>query len=253
MLALISPAKTLDPAAPVPDVPHSQPMFPDQTRQLVELLRGFDEAALATLMGLSPALARLNWERFQDFSRVAPPIVRPAAALYRGDTYTGLAVDDWSREDWAFAQGHVRILSGLYGLLRPLDLIQPYRLEMGVRLANPAGKDLYAFWGGRLAEAVTKALVGHEHPLVVNLASEEYAKAVSGLPMLTPVFQEARGDRLQVIGLMAKRARGAMARFMVTRRLTAPEGLRDFNEGGYAFREALSDGQRWVFVREGRG
>ncbi|GAB0057990.1 Peroxide stress resistance protein YaaA [Candidatus Magnetaquicoccaceae bacterium FCR-1] len=250
MLALISPAKTLDPHPEPLPLATTQPFFQQLAQELAEVMRGFDAPALESLMNISPALARLNAERFQSFiANPAPQVGHPAAQLYRGDTYTGLDVDSWSLDDWEFAQGHLRILTGLYGLLRPLDRIQPYRLEMGTRLANPRGKDLYAFWGKQLIEAITAQVATHANPTVINLASEEYAKAVAGLPMVTPVFKEERRGRLQVIGLMAKRARGAMARHMITQRLECPEPLQAFTEGGYRYRPELSNASHWIFVR----
>ncbi|MBF0342360.1 MAG: peroxide stress protein YaaA [Magnetococcales bacterium] len=254
MLVLISPAKTLDTAPSCLGLPGSCPEFLDQARQLAALLQGYDAVALEKLLGISPALARLNRERYQQFLTLADSDRHKfAAELYRGDTYDGLAVDTWNREDWGFAQGHLRILSGLYGLLRPLDLIQPYRLEMSTRLVNPAGRDLYAFWGRQLADAVAIQVADHPDPRVIHLASEAYIRAVPGVALLTPVFLEERPEGLKVIALLAKRARGAMARYLITRRLTTPEPLQEFCEGGYGFRPDLSDARRWVFVRADRG
>ncbi|MBF0272329.1 MAG: peroxide stress protein YaaA [Magnetococcales bacterium] len=254
MLALISPAKTLDPSPSRLTLPGTRPAFVEQANQLAALLKSHSETELAALLGISPTLARLNAERFREFSTDAhPPQTKHAAALYRGDTYDGLDVDSWTPDDWQFAQGSLRILSGLYGLLRPLDGIQPYRLEMSSKLANPAGKDLYPFWDRRLSRAVTAEATTHDDPTVIHLASEAYIKAVPGIPLLTPVFLEARPEGLKVIALLAKRARGAMARFLVTRRLTTPEPLKTFNALGYRFREELSTPGRWVFVREQTG
>ncbi|MBF0163573.1 MAG: peroxide stress protein YaaA [Magnetococcales bacterium] len=250
MLALISPAKTLDPHPKPLPVASTQPFFQPLALELVEIMRGFDAPALQTLMNISPALARLNADRFQNYlDHPTPTAGHPAAQLYRGDTYTGLDVDSWSPDDWHFAQDHLRILTGLYGLLRPLDRIQPYRLEMGTRLATPRGKDLYAFWGKRLIEVITQEVAAHANPTVINLASEEYAKAVAGLPMVTPIFKEERRGGLQVIGLMAKRARGAMARHLITHRLETPDPLQGFTAGGYRYRPELSDPTHWIFTR----
>ncbi|MBF0626850.1 MAG: YaaA family protein [Magnetococcales bacterium] len=251
MLALISPAKTLDTTPSRLDLPGSVPGLLDSANQLATLLKKHSETQLAQLLGISPALAQLNAERFRNFTTEgSSPHAKPAAELYRGDTYDGLNVESWSREDWQFAQGALRILSGLYGLLRPLDAIQPYRLEMSSRLANPAGQDLYRFWGNRLSDAILAETASHADPTVLHLASADYIKAVPGIPLLTPVFLEPRPEGLKVIGLLAKRARGAMARFMITRRLTSPEPLKQFTEGGYRFQDHLSDSGRWVYVRE---
>ncbi|MEO5332223.1 MAG: peroxide stress protein YaaA [Magnetococcus sp. YQC-5] len=163
--------------------------------------------------------------------------------------------DSWDDEDWLFSQTHLRILSGLYGLLRPLDRIQPYRLEMNTQLPNPRGENLYAFWRHLLTSEITSLIAQHHTPIVINLASEEYIKAIDisrlPSPMITPIFKEARHGRLQVIGLLAKRARGAMARYMIQNRLKTPEPLQQFTEGGYRFQAELSNAQQWVFVRGG--
>ncbi|MBF0614373.1 MAG: peroxide stress protein YaaA [Magnetococcales bacterium] len=253
MIILISPAKTMDPAPTRLDLPLSQPEWLDEANRLATILKGLESRALEQLLGISPALAQLNAERFRNFSLdPAPAQLKPAGELYRGDTYDGLAVATWNQEDWRFAQHTLRILSGLYGLLCPLDGIQPYRLEMSTRLVNPAGKDLYRFWGTRLSDSLRRQLAEHAHPVVVHLASEDYIKAVPALPLLTPVFLEPKPDGLKVIGLLAKRARGAMARFAITRRLSDPEPLKEFTEEGYRYRPELSDTARWVFVRDAR-
>lgn len=258
MLAFISPAKTLDEGAVTPPCVPGLPRFLEEARELAGLLRELTPAQLGGLMGISPSLAELNHRRFQGFG--VPPTpgnAKPAALLYRGDTYQGLEADSLGPADWEFARGHLAILSGLYGVLGPGDLIQPYRLEMGTRLANRRGRDLYAFWGEALARELAARVAGHPDPTLINLASQEYARAVPvkalGVPLVTPVFKEARGGRLQVIGLLAKRARGAMARYLIDRRLEGPEGLKGFGEGGYRFRADLSGEREWVFVRDGAG
>ena len=252
MLAVVSPAKKLnfDPHAEA--LPFSAPAFPTQAAQLVEIARGLSPADLKALMGISDALADLNHERFQRFSADAGPgEAKQAALAFSGDTYVGLRAAELSPEALSWAQDHLVILSGLYGALRPLDLIQPYRLEMGTRLASPAGKTLYDFWGQRIGEHLQRIVEAHDSPTVINLASTEYFKAVKGLKatVITPTFKEVRGDKARVIGLFAKRARGMMARYMIEGRLTRPEALRDFSEGGYAFRPELSTEKSWVFTR----
>ncbi|MBF0423404.1 MAG: peroxide stress protein YaaA [Magnetococcales bacterium] len=247
MLALISPAKTLDTTPSRLEFVGTQPEFLEDALQLVGQLRGLNEGELGALLGISPALARLNVERFQVFSSdPRSSSAKYAAELYRGDTYEGLNVAAWKPADWDVAQHSLRILSGLYGVLRPLDFIQPYRLEMGTRLTTSRGKDLYAFWGRHLSEHLA-ALASNR--TVINLASEEYSKAVRDVSMITPVFKERRQGRMQVIGLLAKRARGAMASLMITRRLTEPDALKEFTEGGYRYQEDLSDATHWMFVR----
>jgi len=178
---------------------------------------------------------------------------KPAVLAFTGDTYIGFDAPTLSVEDLEWAQDHVRILSGLYGVLRPLDLIEPYRLEMGTKLDNPRGKDLYAFWKGRISTVLDAAVAGHAAPVIVNVASTEYFKAVDEKALkarvITPVFKEETGTASKVIGLMAKRARGMMARYIVTNRLDDPEALKDFREGGYTFRPEQSDANTWVFTR----
>ena len=250
MLIILSPAKTLD-FAPMP--PHlaglaaTTPELLDQSRILVERLREFSPDALAGLMGISDALAVLNAGRYGAWSTpFTPDNAKPAALAFAGDVYEGLDASALSPADFDFAQRHVRILSGLYGLLRPLDLIQAYRLEMGTRLENARGKDLYAFWGDRLTEALNRALPGQAATLV-NLASEEYFRLSA--PVVQPVFEEWKDGRYKVISFHAKRARGLMARFAITARLSSAEGLKEFSAQGYCFDAAASDTRRWVFRR----
>jgi hypothetical protein len=222
-----------------------------EARKLVALLRELGLAELGSLMAMSDDLAALTAGRYQAWKPpFTPGNARPAALAYSGEAYQGL--DAWSLDegDLAFAQGCLRIVSGLYGLLRPLDLIQPYRLEMGARLPNARGKDLYAFWRKPLTQALAKDL--GKGPLV-NLASGEFFKALDGeaLPgrVITPVFEEMQKGSYRVVSFHAKRARGLMARFAIRERIREPEGLKAFREEGYGFDAAAGDGDRWVFRR----
>lgn len=254
MLVLLSPAKKLDFDAG-PDVPlESHPELLAQTAELMKTVRGLSAKDLGKLMSLSPALAALNHERFQSFrAGKRAPGARPAALAFRGDTYVGLAPDDFTAKDFEFAHRHVRILSGLYGLLSPLDRIQPYRLEMGTRLRTPRGASLYDFWGDRITRAVRNAARDAEAKAIVNAASAEYFGAVRAegleVPVITPVFKEQRGQSSRTIGFCAKRARGMIARFVVKNRLKSPGKLRDFGEAGYRYREDLSSPTEYVFTR----
>jgi len=264
MLAVISPAKKLDfeidvPPGALSGAPtgaFSEPEFLDQSELLVATARGLSRDALARTMKLSDKLADLNYRRYRAFSvPFTPANARPAALAFNGDTYVGLDAATLDAGDLAFAQDHLRILSGLYGVLRPLDLIQPYRLEMGARFRPPRGADLYGFWDGRLAEALNDAVRGHADPTIVNLASIEYFKAAQGgdglkTPVITPVFKEVKSGVAKVLGMFAKRARGAMARHMIKNRLRTPDGLKTFAADGYAYRPDLSDESTWVFTRE---
>lgn len=251
MLALISPAKKLDLTPVGDDLPVTRPDFLDETVILHGLLKALPEEGLMRLMKLSPKLAALNADRFRAFKTpFTSTNAKPAGLMFKGDTYTGLDAETFEAADWVFAQEHLRILSGFYGLLRPLDLMQPYRLEMGTRLANARGRNLYEFWEDRLADGINALGEG----TLVNLASNEYFKAVDRKSLaprvITPVFMEIKNGTPKVIGLMAKRARGAMARFIIKERLTRPEPLQSFTEGGYAYRPEHSDDLRWVFTRE---
>jgi len=254
MLAVLSPAKKLDFDRAVAPLTPTEPVLASDTAQLAKRTRKLKRQDIARLMGLSEALSELNYQRFQAFLD-APDgdAARPAALAFAGDTYVGLDAPSLSVEDLAYGQHHLRILSGLYGLLRPLDRIQPYRLEMGTRLDTRRGADLYAFWGDRISKALNDVFVGQETPLLVNLASNEYFKAVDRkalkAPVLTCVFQDIRDGEAKVISFLAKRARGAMARYMITNRIDRPEGLKDFSTDGYRFQPDQSDETKFVFSR----
>ena len=254
MLLVVSPAKTLDFESPTPALAPSKPAFAKDALALVEQLKAMDETAVATLMDVSPDLAALNVARFRSFSaRPAKAVQRPAVLAFRGDTYIGMRAETFDAADMEFAQQHLRILSGLYGVLRPLDLIQPYRLEMGSALANPRGSNLYAYWGARIAKALRKQARETGSKVLVNLASQEYFGAVDtkalGLRVVTPLFKEQRGGVLKVISFSAKRARGAMAGYAIRKQLRDPEALKAFAEDNYRFRPELSTADDWVFAR----
>jgi len=256
MLFLLSPAKTLDYESPLPDLPHTRPGFVADSSQLIETLRAYTPAAIARLMGLSDALAGLNAARYEAWSpRFTSRNSRQAVLAFNGDVYEGLAARTLTAEDLAWAQDHVRILSGLYGILRPLDWIQPYRLEMGTALKVASARNLYEFWGTRIAEALNRELRAQKTPVVVNLASQEYAKAVDRCVLkarvIDCVFEEWNGGTWKIVSFFAKRARGLMARFAVLHRLETPAALRGFDLEGYAFDAAASEADRLVFRRKG--
>ncbi len=255
MLALISPAKKLDFSDLAVDLPHSQPRFLEDSEELVESVRKLSRAELQRLMKLSDKLTELNFRRFRAFSTpFSTANARQAVLVFNGDTYVGLDAKTLSADDLAFAQNHLRILSGLYGMLRPLDLIQPYRLEMSRRLNTARGADLYQFWGDRLAGAIDEAAAGDRQAAVINLASNEYFKAARRKQMksrvITPVFKEVKNGEARILGLFAKRARGMMARYMIVNRLKLPEDLKSFTDGGYAWQAHLSDDDTWVYTRQ---
>lgn len=251
MLTLLSPAKTLD-FSPVPrGLPATKPQFSKDIKVLLERCKKLDIGELRKLMNLSEPLAELNRQRFQEMKLpFTAKNSKPALLAFQGDVYRKLDAASLSKRDLAWAQNHLRILSGFYGLLRPLDLIQPYRLEMGSRLDSERGKNLYEFWGDKLAAELNSDRQGK---VILNLASNEYFKAVPlerlESRLVTAVFQEIRGGKPKTIAFSAKRARGLMARWVVANRIDDPEALRDFGEEGYGFREDLSDGDRLVFTR----
>ncbi len=254
MLLALSPAKTLDMDGATPPLPTTLPRFIADSARLIDILRGMAPAQLSSLMDISERLAVLNAQRYAAWSeQFDAGNSRPAILAFAGDVYTGLDAAHLTPADLRWAQDHVVMLSGLYGVLRPLDLLQAYRLEMGTRLANPAGRDLYAFWGTRIAEALREQLASHRHRLLLNLASEEYFRAVDraalGLPVLDIVFQEGDTGRWRVIGVHAKRARGLMTRWIIEQRIDQPEQLREFALEGYAHAPEASDDARWVFRR----
>ncbi len=254
MLALISPAKKLDFETTATLPAYSQPTFLERAEALVTKARKLSRAQLAGTMKLSDKLTELNFQRFRDFTTPFDlSNAKQAALVFNGDTYVGLEARSLSGDDMAYAQEHLRILSGLYGILRPLDLIQPYRLEMGAKFAAPGNTDLYGYWNGELAGAINAATTSHKDNTVVNLASNEYFKAVDAKKLdgqvITPVFKEIKDGQARVLGMFAKRARGAMARFMIKKRIEAPAGLKKFKDGGYKFQAELSDDTNWVFTR----
>jgi uncharacterized protein len=257
MLFLLSPAKSLDYETPVPQAlaqVATRPEFVDRAAELIDILKPQTPRQIAALMDLSDPLAQLNVARFGAWSRrFTEHNSRPAALAFNGDVYEGLQAQTLDAAQWDWAQQHVVILSGLYGALRPLDKLQPYRLEMGTRLANPAGANLYAFWGDTLADYLNRRQRGDKAPVIVNLASQEYAKAALRKALrarvVECVFEEWHQGEWKIISFFAKRARGLMARHAITRQLGAPEQLQDFADDGYGFDAAASQGDRWVFRR----
>ena len=254
MLIVLSPAKRLDFTEPDPALPASERRFLEDTASLARTARGRTVAELRRLMSISDDLARLNRERFQAFDPESTEGVQ-AAFAFAGDVYEGLGARELDAAGLAFAQDHVRILSGLYGLLRPLDRIQPYRLEMGTRLKTRRGSTLYDFWGDRIARQLNADAEGQDQSVLVNLASQEYfgvvdAKALK-LPVVTPHFRESRDGESRIISFFAKKARGGMTRFAIDERITRAEDLKAFDRDGYRFDKAASTDTEWIFIRAG--
>jgi cytoplasmic iron level regulating protein YaaA (DUF328/UPF0246 family) len=250
---VISPAKSLDFTPPDPRVPATIPAMTEDIAELAKITRKLTKADLKRLMGISDNLALLNRERFQAFDAESEDGVQ-AAMAFDGDVYDGLQARTLDKTGLSVAQKRLRILSGLYGLLRPLDVIQPYRLEMGTRLKTKRGSSLYDFWGERIAKALDEAAEGAGEPVLINLASQEYFGAIDRkalkLPVVTCHFREIKGDEpAKVISFYAKRARGMMARFAIDQRLDRAEGFKDFKVGGYAYDAQASTTEDWVFTR----
>lgn len=250
MLIVISPAKRLDWAKQ--DSEMTAPDFPDDVTRLVKTARNLPLKGLKSLMGLSDDLARLNRDRYRDWDQTADD-KRPAALAFAGDTYQGLDATSLDADEMAWAQDHLRILSGLYGLLRPLDAIQPYRLEMGSRLKTRRGGSLYDYWGDTLSKALNAQAEAIDSDLLINCASQEYFGAVPAkalkLRVITPMFYEDKGNGPKMVSFFAKKARGSMARFIIHNRLTEASSLRDFDYGGYAWDVERSTEDTPVFIR----
>lgn len=254
MITVISPSKTLNFESNAYRH-HTLPFFSSQIQTLAAHMKTLSRSDLETLMNISPKLSALNHQRYQDFAgNFTLENSKQALLAFKGDVYQGILVDEYSDEDFNFAQNHLRILSGLYGLLRPLDLIQPYRLEMGTRLSGPWGNTLYHFWDNQITEHLDHDIKASKGaPLLVNLASNEYVKAVRAstlkADMLNIVFKENKAGTLKVIGIHAKRARGLMVDFIIRNRIDDPENLKDFSGNGYGYSPELSDEKEWVFTR----
>ena len=254
MLIVLSPAKTLDYTSTATTDARTRPAFMQHAARLVAILRAQSPAQLATLMKISDPLAQLNAQRYNDWSsRNSLSNSRQAVLAFNGDVYDGLQAGSMPQTQLDYLQGHVRILSGLYGVLRPLDTMQPYRLEMGTRLANDAGADLYAFWGNDVTTALAEALTPHRDQTIVNLASQEYFRAVRPAflrgKVVTPVFEDWNGGGYKIISFFAKRARGAMARYAASHNIKKAAQLQEFDTDGYAFDEQASDTVTWRFRR----
>lgn len=250
MLVLLSPSKTLDYTSKLPTQSHSQPEFLPETKKLIGLMREKTIAEIKDLMGISDKLATLNFKRYAGFEyKHSSDNSRPAILAFKGDVYEGIETENYNEADFAFAQQHLRILSGLYGLLKPLDLIQPYRLEMGIAFANSHGKNLYNFWGDKITDAINKTAV----KTIINLASNEYFKAVNtkklDAKLINIYFKEQHGKDLKIIGIFAKQARGKMMNFIIKNKITTANNLLEYNESGYKFTKSLSDDNNYVFVR----
>ncbi|MCK5812911.1 MAG: peroxide stress protein YaaA [Cocleimonas sp.] len=250
----LSPSKGQDFEVDLPTSMHTQPRQLDDSQLLIDELKKYDIAAIRQMMTLSENLAILNVERFHTFSR---PFdlnnAKPALFAFKGDVYGGIQKDQYTKDDLDYAQQHLRILSGLYGALRPMDLIQPYRLEMKTKLDNPRGNNLYQFWDERITDSLNNDLENQQEAILINLASNEYFKAVKPKKLqgrlLNIAFKETKGDKTRVIAIFAKRARGMMTDFILRNRIEYSEDLKEFNHAGYEYSPSASTESQWVFTR----
>lgn len=254
MLVIISPAKSLD-FSPVDEhLPYSEPVFQDESEMLMNKLSSFSKKKLRELMGISDKLADLNYNRCKKWEKYFKPgVAKQALLAFNGEVFNGLQADSFSISDLEYAQEHLRILSGLHGFLRPLDLIRPYRLEMGIELRIRRKANLYQFWGDKIHHHIKNMIEQQDEPVLINLASNEYAKVVQleKLPyrVITPVFKELRGDEYKQITIYFKKARGLLTSFILKNKLETPDEIKLFDYEGYGFHEALSTENEWVFTR----
>lgn len=255
MLIVVSPAKTLDYDSPLATQTYTLPELTDHSSELMEVCRELTPMDIASLMKVSDKIAGLNAARFAEWQpEFTKENARQAILAFKGDVYTGLAAETMTEEDFVYTQQHLRMLSGLYGLLRPLDLMQPYRLEMGTKLANPRGANLYQFWGGVITEKLNAALAEQGDNILINLASNEYFKSVKlkslDAQLITPVFKDCKNGNYKVISFYAKKARGMMARYIIDNRIKSVDELKQFDVAGYYFVPAESTSKEFVFKRE---
>ncbi len=255
MLMVISPAKTLDFETSPKTKVATTPDFLDQSQQLINELRDLSPADISGLMSISDKLGVLNYDRYASWEQpFTADNAKQAVLAFKGDVYTGLDAESFSSADFKFAQKHLRILSGLYGLLRPLDLIQPYRLEMGTKFANQGGSNLYQFWGEQLTDAVNVQLKKTKSDVLINLASNEYFKSLQpkgiNADIITPVFKDLKNGNYKIISFYAKKARGLMSAYAIKHQITDAEQLKGFDVEGYCYNKTLSSATDWVFTRD---
>ncbi|MBD63088.1 MAG: hypothetical protein CMD68_03300 [Gammaproteobacteria bacterium] len=255
MIVLLSPAKTLDYSKEF-DLEPTVPAFLSDSAKLIKELKTKEPKDIASLMGLSDKLATLNFDRYQGWSasKKISNDSKPAIFVFQGDVYQGLQAEKFDKKDIAFAQKHLRILSGLYGKLKPLDVIKPYRLEMGTKLSNPNGKNLYEFWGNKIRDNIIKELKANKSKLIVNLASKEYFSVLGEIPqdinVVSPVFKDFKNGQYKLISFYAKKARGYMSNWIIKNKITDSNDFRSFNEEGYKFSKSESTETEPVFLRK---
>ncbi|MEH6468904.1 MAG: peroxide stress protein YaaA [Porticoccus sp.] len=256
MLIVISPAKTLDYETPATTASHTLPDYLEDSAELITQLRSLSPPEVSNLMGISEKLGDLNFGRFLNWqSDFTPDNAKQSLLAFKGDVYTGLDAESLSEDQLQWAQNHLRILSGLYGLLRPLDLMQPYRLEMGTKFVNGRGKNLYEFWGDKITDGLNQEIKMQNTDLLINLASNEYFKSVTlgklNADVITPVFKDWKNGKYKIISFYAKKARGLMSRYIIENQIDDPEQIKQFDVADYAYQPAMSSAREWVFTREG--
>lgn len=252
---VISPAKTLDFETPAKTKVSTQPDFLDQSQLLIDQLRELSPSDISGLMSISDKLGNLNFDRFLNWhTPFDVDNAKQAVLAFKGDVYTGLDAESFNGKDFKFAQKHLRILSGLYGLLRPLDYIQPYRLEMGTKFANEGGDNLYQFWGEQITDAMNAQLKKSNSEVLLNLASNEYFKSIQqkniNADIITPVFKDLKNGKYKIISFYAKKARGLMSAYVIKNQLTDVEDIKQFDTDGYRYNAAMSSAREWVFTRD---
>ncbi|HED17346.1 MAG TPA: peroxide stress protein YaaA [Gammaproteobacteria bacterium] len=255
MLIVISPAKKLDYESQPKTRQFTTPDYLDQSQLLINRMRDFSSLDISELMRVSSKIAELNFDRYEQWTAdFSPENAKQALLAFKGDVYTGMDADSFSAADFRFAQKHLRILSGLYGLLRPLDLMKAYRLEMGTRLETLRGKNLYEFWGEIITTGLNQQLKKSKSDVLINLASNEYFKSVKpellNAEIITPAFKEYKNGDYKMIGIYAKKARGMLSRFIIKNKITDSQQIREFDQEGYRFNKKLSSGNNWVFTRK---
>ncbi|NOY66246.1 MAG: peroxide stress protein YaaA [Gammaproteobacteria bacterium] len=254
MLIVVSPAKKLDYETLSKTKKYTIPDYLDESEMLVNRMRDFSAFDISELMHVSSKIAELNFDRYESWDKkFTAENSKQAVLAFKGDVYTGMDADSFKKADFDFAQKHLRILSGLYGLLRPLDLMKPYRLEMGSKLTTLRGKNLYEFWGAEISEGLNKQLKKIKSEILVNLASNEYFKSVKPkylkATIITPAFKEYKNGDYKMIGIYAKRARGLLSRYIIQNKIDNPEDIKQFDVEGYRYSKKLSEGNNWVFTR----
>jgi len=255
MLIVVSPAKKLDYETPAKTKAFTVPDYLDHSQQLIRILANFSSLDISELMHVSSKIAELNFDRYQEWdTKFTPDNAKQSLLAFKGDVYTGMDAESFKKGDFDFAQKHLRILSGLYGILRPLDLMKAYRLEMGTKLKSDRGKNLYEFWGEIITDGLNAQLKKIKSDILINLASNEYFKSVKpkslNARIITPAFKEFKNGEYKMIGIYAKRARGLMSRYIIQNRIKDTEDLKDFGVEGYSFSKKLSKDDNWVFTRK---